>query len=76
MVRPRRRGRARRRRSRPEEIPDVLHPLLRLRLGRSRHDETRRVAVDGERKVMRPEDRETFLSPSRQSNKMVLAKRV
>ena len=32
VFRPRRRGRVGRRRSRPEEVPDVLHPLLRLRL--------------------------------------------
>ena len=60
MLRPRRRGRVGRRRSRPEEVPDMLHPLLCLRLRRTRHDETRRVAIDREREVVRPENRKAI----------------
>ena len=56
VLRPRHCGRVDRRRSRPKKVSDVLHPLLRLCLRRSRHDETRRIAVDGEREVVRPEN--------------------
>jgi hypothetical protein len=48
-------GRGRWGRSWPHEIPDVLHPLLRLRFGASGHDQTQTASVDRKGKVMRPE---------------------